>query len=333
MAENSETELTLSEETDGSVKVEGLKEETPKDEELSLKDKPSSDEDTDSDDDDESLVKSGSGAKSRSAKRRRIQAERRDENLRLIEHLAQQNQILSQQLGQLSQRVTGGEMAQLEAAMLEADSQVQILQQQLAKTVTDGDGEAHSRVLDALYAARRRLDQLVEAREEAEVTIRRQQVESRRAAVRPAKEPQVDPAVVNRARQWLRENHWYDPGLGDRNSRIAHLVDQEVKQDGFDPLSDEYYEELDRRLAEALPSVKNHDTMGKSQVGGDTGGPRRRSIVSGSGSVENAGSSKAFHLSADRVKAMKDAGIWDDPAARAKQIKYYQEYDRAQPQK
>lgn len=333
MAEDKE-ELSLSEDVDGSVVVSGLKESENSSEsgdDLTLKDKR---EEKESDDEDESLVEGGTGAKSRSAKRRRLQAERRDENLRLIEHLAHQNQLLSQQIGQLSQRVTGGEMAQLEAAMLEADSQVQMLQAQLAKTVTEGDGQAHSQVLDALYTAKRRLDQLVEAREEAEAAIKHQNLQSRRQQVQGTKQqvPKIDPEVVQRAREWLKNNRWYDPGLGDRSSRIAHVVDQEVKQDGFDPVSDEYYEELDRRLSEVLPETKKRGTVGQSQVSDGSGGPRRRSIVSGSGSSEGGSPSKGFVLSAARVKAMKDGGIWDDPVARAKQIKYYQEYDRAQPQ-
>ncbi|CAB4142939.1 hypothetical protein UFOVP435_37 [uncultured Caudovirales phage] len=341
--ENTTDELTLDESDDGSVVVKGLKGVEEEGSDLTLKDeKPDSGKDAkgdadDGDDEDESLVGSGgSGARSRSAKRRRLQQERRDANQKLIEHLAQQNQVLQQQLGQLNQRLTGSEIAQLDAALLDADAAVQDLQARLAKTVTDGDGQAHSQVLDALYNARQRLDQLANAREQADAHIRqqRQAPKPRPDAPQSQPQPQVDRRVINRAREWLKENDWYDPALGDTDSRIARVVDQEVKDEGFDPVSDEYYEELDRRLAERLPNVKKRGTIDQSQRSGGngTGGARPRSIVSGSGrnGASGGGTQKGFTLSAERVKAMKDAGIWDNPEARNNQIKYYQEYDRAQ---
>jgi hypothetical protein len=337
-------ELTLDEIDDGSVVVKGFKDEVDEGGDLTLKDdKPANDkageasgETGDDTDDDDSLVEGGSGAKSRSAKRRRLQQERRDSNQRLIEHLSQQNQVLMQQLGQLSQRVTGSEVAQLDAALLDADAMVQDLQARLAQTVTDGDGKAHAQVLDALYNARRRLDELAGAREQAEVHMRRQQQAPRQLqdAQQGRQQPKVDTRVVNRAREWLKNNDWYDPALGDTDSRIARVVDQEVKDEGFDPVSDEYYEELDRRLAERLPNVKKRGTIDQSQRSGGngTGGARPRSIVSGSGrnGASGSGGPKGYTLSPARVQAMKDAGIWDSPEARNNQIKYYQEYDRAQ---
>ena len=35
-----------------------------------------------------------------------------------------------------------------------------------------------------------------------------------------------------------------------------------------------------------------------------------------------------FRLSPDRVKAIKEAGRWDDPTERSKMIRKYAEYDR-----
>jgi 2-polyprenyl-6-methoxyphenol hydroxylase-like FAD-dependent oxidoreductase len=40
------------------------------------------------------------------------------------------------------------------------------------------------------------------------------------------------------------------------------------------------------------------------------------------------GAGRVYTLSPDRVKAIKDAGMWDDVAERNKMIKTYREYDR-----
>lgn len=46
---------------------------------------------------------------------------------------------------------------------------------------------------------------------------------------------------------------------------------------------------------------------------------------SGGGAAQNRG---GFRLSSERVKALKDAGIWDNPAERAEAVKRFREYDK-----
>jgi hypothetical protein len=52
--------------------------------------------------------------------------------------------------------------------------------------------------------------------------------------------------------------------------------------------------------------------------------------VGGAGQRGNtpADSEGGFKLSAERVKAMKEAGIWDDPERRQKMITKYRELDK-----
>lgn len=55
-------------------------------------------------------------------------------------------------------------------------------------------------------------------------------------------------------------------------------------------------------------------------------------MVTGTGREATGGSAVRpgeFRLSAERVQAMKEAGIWDNAEKRAKMIKHYAAYDRA----
>jgi hypothetical protein len=52
--------------------------------------------------------------------------------------------------------------------------------------------------------------------------------------------------------EWAKKNEWF--GKDKIGTSIALAVDQSLKDEGFDPRDDEFYEELDRRLSKELPS-------------------------------------------------------------------------------
>jgi hypothetical protein len=54
------------------------------------------------------------------------------------------------------------------------------------------------------------------------------------------------------AMEWAKKNEWF--GKDKIGTSIALAVDQSLKDEGFDPRDDEFYEELDRRLSKDLPS-------------------------------------------------------------------------------
>jgi hypothetical protein len=61
-----------------------------------------------------------------------------------------------------------------------------------------------------------------------------------------------------------------------------------------------------------------------------SGGDRNRRSGTSSGRTDVSGSAvkNTFTLSRDRVQALKDAGMWDDPSKRAKAIRSYADFDR-----
>jgi hypothetical protein len=130
--------------------------------------------------------------------------------------------------------------------------------------------------------------------------------------------------MVNHAQAWMERNPWYDPAGRDQDSRIALTLDNQLAADGWNPTTPEYWEELEARTQKYLPHRFSGGTINNNDK------PRgRRSPVAGSGR-DSAGSREGtYKLSAERVNALKDAGIWDDPKARSEAIKRFREYDRA----
>jgi hypothetical protein len=89
----------------------------------------------------------------------------------------------------------------------------------------------------------------------------------------------------------------------------------------------EYWTELDARLQKYLP----HRFTNTSSVSYTESNPNaRRSTppTGGSGQDGRPSSSTQYRLSPERVRAMKEAGMWDDPDKRKKMIQRYMDQDK-----
>jgi hypothetical protein len=174
-----------------------------------------------------------------------------------------------------------------------------------------GNAEEQVEYLEQLQEAKLRLGQMQ--------AYKKQQVEQIR---RPKQNVpnEVSRAVQENAESWLSKNKWYDPQARDTDSRIAKVIDNEMASEGWDPSDPEYWDELDNRLSARLP----HRYAAK------TGGTVKRANPTASSRTANPSSTPAntIRLSPERVKAIKDAGAWDDLAARNRMIKAYVAYDK-----
>ena len=68
----------------------------------------------------------------------------------------------------------------------------------------------------------------------------------------PQQAVQPDP----RALQWAQSNTWF----GDDAPRTgaAYAIDAQLKMEGYNPSSEDYYSELDKRIGDAFPSIKTN---------------------------------------------------------------------------
>lgn len=78
-------------------------------------------------------------------------------------------------------------------------------------------------------------------------------------------QPQQQARPDPRAEQWAERNEWF----GDNKimTQAAFVIDQDLKTEGLDPATDEYYEELDKRMASEFPHKFNKQVNeGSSRV-------------------------------------------------------------------
>lgn len=251
--------------------------------------------------------------------RRRDERKRRKENQRereesLKRELSARDRLIQEQnerLNALERKSSGAELGQLDAAIKQSSEAATYFKSLIADASTKGDGATVAEATEKMILARQRADQL---------TNLKKQVTTNQSQSRPA----LDPRLVTHAQGWMEKNKWYDPAGSDMDSKIALTIDTAMASEGWDPKTPEYWQELNSRVKKHLPHRAKSDTISSRDRT-----ESRKSTVAGSGrETSSSGSSSDYKLSAERVQALKDAGMWEDPTKRAESIKRYREYDR-----
>lgn len=299
----------LTEDDDELIPVETPPEEEPAAEE------PQADEPEDDDDDDgedERLAESDddhdeevSKNQKRRQKRREVQKRAKENAQRELEMLRKLNADLMRRVSAIETHTANSNAQTLEQRLAQAVNEVQQAEHVIAKATEAGNGDdvvAAMRIRDAAIAQAQQLQAAKQQFEQA-----RQQ----------ASQPQVDPTVVNYAKQWMEANPWYDPQGRDRDSALTKAIDNELAREGYDPTSREYWEELTERVSEAIGGGGEPKPK-----------PRRKSPPTGA-TREHAPPStkKEIFVTPERKQAMIEAGVWDDPVLRQRYLKAYQAYD------
>jgi len=321
MTPTDKLDLQISEDTDGSAVVVMPEGEAPAhddDDKNDNKDDRLVAQDDDGDDDDSRPDADPEREKLRQARReerqlkKKIHREKAKESNHLINMLKKQNEAMAQRVAELEKRTAGADMARMDKAIEDAQLRLQYAKLKIAEATKAGDGQGLANAQEAWYDARRNLESL-------------EAMKQKSAAAPKTNVPQTpDPRLQRHASDWMARNDWYDPNGRDTDSKIAAKIDEELSDEGWDPTSEEYWEELDGRLSKYLP----HRYSAKNEA--QAPARRPRSPVTSSGRESSpAARPGEFRLSPERVKAIKDAGKWDDPMERQKMVRRYAEYDKS----
>lgn len=343
--------LDLVEGADGSYTVSGLPPAEGEVETRPAEPTPRAEGDDDDDDDDErthstgtqtALDASAAANETDEEKRERRRQERvqkkqraREREDQMRQELAAQRELnnqLMRRLDVIENRGRGTELEAVAARLAETRNGLAYLRNVIADGTKAQNGEA---VAEATEQLQRHL------LAEAQLTRLHDALAERSARPQPAV---PDPRLVAHANAWMGRNRWYNPKNPDVDTQEVLLIDRRLAQEGFDPTTPEYWTELDKRVKDRLPhrGASGVGTGGQSDTSRQSSGGYNppasqgkpsRSVTAGSGSggaAPSSGAQRGFVLSAERVQALKDAGTWDDPKARADAIRRYREYDAQQ---
>lgn len=313
-------EVKLGDQDDGSVIVsleDGDASKQSSEEEAAGEEKPKGE------DDEAALEAKRAARREERQARKEKQREREEATKRELAAERAARQQLEQRLATLEGRDRSREIAQVDASLQRVESAYDQARAAYQEAIEQHDGEAAAKAQETMLLARERYAQLNAAKE----GFQKQQKSTPGA---------VDPTVTSLANKFMGDNPWYkhnDPK--DPDSAILKALDNSLANEGiYTPNQPEYWDELRARVKKYLPhrisSGKVSTTASKDQVDAKPVAPaKQQKTVVGGGGGETQGAGKGtYHLSAERVQAMKDAGVWDDPKARAEMIKRYRDYDK-----
>lgn len=225
-----------------------------------------------------------------------------------LQNLERQNRELLERLSVVEKKTLAADLGRMDARIEEEQNRLNFAKLKLKEAAETGNGDLLVSAQDMMLEASKNLDSMRNVRDRAAKPQRQAQ---------PTQ--QIDPRVQQLAAQWMANNSWYDPHGQDADSRRALTEDQILVDEGYDPATEEYWEEFNRRLQNTIP----HRYTGGAVRENNTSRPR--TVVTGSSRQTTGGtnSGNQFMLSRDQVQAMKDAGMWDNVEKRNRMIKRY----------
>lgn len=183
----------------------------------------------------------------------------RQEAVRLAQQLLQEKQQLEGRLKQLDSGYLNEYGARIEA-------QISTARRAYKDAYEAGDTDKMIEAQEALARATTDKQRYDLAKSRANERVQTTEVQQQQYVApqpqRVAQQPQVDP----KAQSWAEKNDWF--GQDEVMTYAAFGVHRKlVEEEGFDPQSDEYYSEIDRRMRTEFPhKFQASKSSGKSQV-------------------------------------------------------------------
>lgn len=296
------------------------------------------------------------------AERRQRQKEGRERTLRenaqlhaQIAELRGRLDGIEPRIGEFDQSRVQDRIAGLERDIQSSEQQYRTAETRLMDALTaltqgdDGAREAYAQALRDRDAAVMRGQQLLVQKNimttgnvtgEVDPNRQRQQAQPQQQQ-RQAPQP-MRPIVQARVQEFTNEHPWLDVTSNDMDNRLAREIDNAVMAEGFDPSTDEYWDELEDRLQKYIPHrfADNQQPNGRAaprqtQQRQQAPAPQRRGpMVAGGNDRAPQGSGKTVYLSRQRKEALQLAGALDrdghsvlDKSKYQRILKQYADYD------
>ena len=276
MAEENQVELDLGTEEEVEVEAEASKET----EEVEVLEADSEDQFKKAEDATQKRI-------NRLTKKMREAERQREEALNYAKNVQAESDQLKQRMESLDNNYVNEFSSRVTSQMEQAEAE-------LSRAIEIGDSAA-------TVQAQRKLTNLAIQADRAEQAKAQQEQQKAQAEAVPQQTPQPAPQQVPRrpdakAEQWALRNTWF--GDDEAMTYAAFGIHKKlVEEEGFDPTSDEYYTELDRRIDD------------KFNTGAKTTSKRPAQTVAGATRTTSGRSGKKVRLTPSQVAIAKKLGV------------------------
>ena len=278
MAEENQVELDLGTEEEVEVEAEAPQEKEKEEVEVL---------EADSDDQFKKAEDATQKRINRLTKKMREAERQREEALNYAKNVQAESDQLKQRMQSLDNNYVNEYSSRVTSQMEQAEAE-------LSRAIEIGDSAA-------TVAAQRKLTNLAiqaDRAEQAKAQQEQQKAQSEAAAQQvPQQAPQQAPRRPDaKAEQWALRNTWF--GEDEAMTYAAFGIHKKlVEEEGFDPTSDEYYTELDRRIDD------------KFNTGAKTTSKRPAQTVAGATRTTSGRSGKKVRLTPSQVAIAKKLGV------------------------
>jgi hypothetical protein len=237
------------------------------------------------------------GAEKRIRQLIRQRKEREEEIQRLVE----QNKELQNNLKAKDNEVDSIATRSLDASERQLTQNIELARQAYMEAFDEGDKEKVLKAQEILNNAQSDLKTVQTYKNNIASKLKKK--EEQAAIIPEAVQPQ-QPSYDPRANEWAEKNKWF--GEDTVKTAAALALDAELKEQGYNPNDEEFYEEIDRRLEMAFSQTSNR--VQETEEKNNSGTSQPAQVVSGA-SRSSPSAGKKVKLSKEDVRLANKWGI------------------------
>ena len=237
------------------------------------------------------------GAEKRIRQLIRQRKEREEE----IQKLVEQNKELQNNLKAKDNEVDSIATRSLDASERQLTQNIELARQAYMEAFDEGDKEKVLKAQEILNNAQSDLKTVQTYKNNIASKLKKK--EEQAAIIPEAVQPQ-QPSYDPRANEWAEKNKWF--GEDTVKTAAALALDAELKEQGYNPNDEEFYEEIDRRLEMAFSQTSNR--VQETEEKNNSGTSQPAQVVSGA-SRSSPSSGKKVKLSKEDVRLANKWGI------------------------
>lgn len=241
----------------------------------------------------------------RKQKNSRNYANRRElENIKeVLNRVVKENEELKGLAGEFGKREASRDEQQIQSSISAQNAIYRTAEEQFAKAIAEGDGVAAAAAQRTMNDAVSKHTQLTQLKNTAAANRQPTEVEKKTDIV--VKDNKLQTMYTQR---FLAQNDWFDPSGKDEDSKLAKEIDNEVAEEGYDPNTKEYWDEVKKRIRDEIPHVFEEKKSSAK--------PRPKQVNGSMGADSGSSTKKTIKIPERVVKMARDAGQWDDPKMR-----------------
>ena len=232
-----------------------------------------------------------------------------EERAQMAEQIAHQREAEIQALRSHSQAQAGTVLLKEEEAMVAKEAQADDLYK---KAIESGDADLMSKAdtLKSDLSIQKEKIRLAKNRQDTEQAQYNQAVQQQGAQAQQQQQQQQQPAVepTTEALGWYEQNKWYGDADDKGNleaTQFAYFQHYNLINEGHEPDSDEYYDELNSRVYKVYPHLQNASVSKDAQAEAKPSVQRVASATVGSSRQKTQGKKNGVKFSRSEVERLR----------------------------